>query len=160
MGPVAVDSIMKRAIISAIIAISILPLTAAVSADAHSAAGPLITVYKDPNCGCCKAWIAYLEKRGFRVDAHDTDNLADIKTKLGVPLKLAGCHTALIGGYIIEGHVPAEDITRLLAKKPKIAGLAVPGMPAGSPGMEGMSPRHYQVIAFTKNGRTSVFAAH
>jgi hypothetical protein len=121
---------------------------------------PTVVVYKDPNCGCCKKWVEYLAKLGYKMDVKDTDKLAELNTTLNVPESLVGCHTALVGGYIIEGHVPAEDIARLLATKPKIAGLSVPGMPAGSPGMEGPPPIHYQVIAFTKTGATSVFAKH
>jgi hypothetical protein len=121
---------------------------------------PTITVYKDPNCGCCKSWIEHLIKHGYRVDAKDTPNMADIKTGLGVPSGLTACHTGVVNGYLIEGHVPAEDIDRLLKQKPKIAGLAVPGMPAGSPGMDSQHPQKYQVIAFDKAGKTSVFASH
>ena len=136
------------------------PLTAASPPSAPPKPATLVTVYKDPGCGCCKAWVEYMRKHGYRVDVKDTGDLNQIKTNLGVPAALAGCHTALIGGYIIEGHVPAEDIARLLKQKPKIAGLAVPGMPAGSPGMEGSPPVHYQVIAFQRSGKTSVFANH
>ena len=120
---------------------------------------PTITVYKDPACGCCKNWIEYLGKHGYQVDAKDSPDMESIKHSLGVPDKLASCHTAVVNGYLIEGHVSAEDIDRLLAQKPKIAGIAVPGMPAGSPGMSG-GPTHYSVMAFDKNGKTSVFTTH
>jgi hypothetical protein len=121
---------------------------------------PVITVYKDPSCGCCKNWIAHLIKHGYRVDAKDSPNMTEIKRTLGVPTGLTACHTAMVNGYLIEGHVPAADIDRLLAQKPKIAGLAVPGMPAGSPGMEGASAQRYQVLTFDKSGKTTVFAKH
>ena len=121
---------------------------------------PVITVYKDPSCGCCKNWIAHLIKHGYRVDAKDSPNMTEIKRTLGVPTGLTACHTALVNGYLIEGHVPAADIDRLLAQKPKVAGLAVPGMPAGSPGMEGASAQRYQVLTFDKSGKTTVFASH
>ena len=121
---------------------------------------PVITVYKDPSCGCCKNWIAHLIKHGYRVDAKDTPNMTEIKRTLGVPTGLTACHTAMVNGYLIEGHVPAADIDRLLAQKPKVAGLAVPGMPAGSPGMEGASAQRYQVLTFDKSGKTTVFANH
>jgi hypothetical protein len=121
---------------------------------------PVITVYKDPSCGCCKNWIAHLIKHGYRVDAKDSPNMSEIKRTLGVPTGLTACHTAMVNGYLIEGHVPAADIDRLLAQKPKIAGLAVPGMPAGSPGMEGEGAQHYQVLTFDKSGKTTVFASH
>lgn len=121
---------------------------------------PVITVYKDPSCGCCKNWIAHLIKHGYRVDAKDSPNMTEIKSTLGVPTGLTACHTAMVNGYLIEGHVPAADIDRLLAQKPKIAGLAVPGMPAGSPGMEGAGVQRYQVLTFNKSGKTTVFASH
>jgi hypothetical protein len=121
---------------------------------------PVITVYKDPSCGCCKSWIEHLVKHGYRVDAKDSPNMTEIKRTLGVPTGLTACHTAMVNGYLIEGHVPAADIDRLLVQKPKIAGLAVPGMPAGSPGMEGARSQRYQVFAFDKSGKTTVFASH
>ncbi|HMH86467.1 MAG TPA: DUF411 domain-containing protein [Gemmatimonadaceae bacterium] len=121
---------------------------------------PTITVYKDPSCGCCKKWIEHLVKHGYRVDAKDTPNMTEIKRTLGVPNALTACHTAVVNGYLIEGHVPAADIDRLLEQKPRIAGLAVPGMPAGSPGMEGMGTQRYQVLTFDKSGKTKVFASH
>ena len=125
-----------------------------------SAKKPIITVYKDPGCGCCKSWIEHLVKHGYRVDAKDSPDMPEIKTTLGVPTGLTACHTAIVNGYLIEGHVPAADIDRLLEQKPKIAGLAVPGMPTGSPGMEGGPPQRYQVLAFDKTGKTTVFASH
>lgn len=141
------------------LALVLLPIKAAAPAT-RVAASPLVTVYKDPDCGCCKAWVEYLRKHGFRVDAKDTRDLDQINANLGVPGSLVSCHTAMVGGYIIEGHVPAGDIQRLLKQKPKIAGLAVPGMPAGSPGMDGSPSVHYQVIAFERSGKTHVFANH
>jgi hypothetical protein len=121
---------------------------------------PTITVYKDPNCGCCKAWIAHLQKAGYTVDAKDSPNMGEIKRSLGVPEALTSCHTAVVNGYLIEGHVSPEEIDRLLAQKPTIAGLAVPGMPMGSPGMDGGAKQHYQVLSFDKAGKTKVFASH
>ena len=121
---------------------------------------PTITVYKDPNCGCCKNWIEHLRKHGFTVDAKDTPDMNTIKATLGVPGALTSCHTAVVEGYLIEGHVPASDIDRLLASKPKVKGLAVPGMPMGSPGMEGGAKQHYQVLTFDKAGKTKVFASY
>jgi hypothetical protein len=127
---------------------------------ANDAKKPTITVYKDPSCGCCKKWIEHLQSHGYRVDAKDSPDMADIKRSLGVPDGLTACHTAVVNGYLIEGHVPAEDIDRLLKQKPTIAGLAVPGMPMGSPGMSGPRAEHYRVIAFDKKGKQSVFASH
>ena len=121
---------------------------------------PTITVYKDPGCGCCKSWIEHLIKHGYRVDAKDTPAMTEVKRTLGVPDALTSCHTAVVNGYLIEGHVPAADIARLLKEKPKVAGLAVPGMPMGSPGMEGPRQQHYQVLSFDKNGKTRIFASY
>jgi len=121
---------------------------------------PTITVYKDPGCGCCKNWIEHLIKHGYRVDAKDTPGMTEVKRTLGVPDRLSACHTAVVNGYFIEGHVPASDIARLLREKPKVAGLAVPGMPMGSPGMEGPRAQHYQVLSFDKAGKTKVFASY
>jgi hypothetical protein len=121
---------------------------------------PTITVYKDPNCGCCRNWIAYLEKNGYTVDAKDSPNMVEIKRSLGVPEGLTACHTAVVNGYLIEGHVSAEDIDKLLAQRPTVAGLAVPGMPMGSPGMGAPTGAHYQVLSFDKTGKTKVFATH
>ena len=121
---------------------------------------PTITVYKDPGCGCCKSWIEHLIKHGYRVDAKDTPDMTGIKRGLGVPDGLSACHTAVVNGYLIEGHVPAADIARLLKEKPKVAGLAVPGMPMGSPGMEGPRTQHYTVLSFDKSGKTKVFASY
>ena len=130
------------------------------SSTGAAAKKPTITVYKDPSCGCCKSWIAHLIKHGYRVDAKDTPEMTGIKRSLGVPDGLTACHTAIVNGYLIEGHVPAADIARLLEEKPKVAGLAVPGMPMGSPGMEGPRTQHYQVLSFDKAGKTKVFASY
>ena len=119
-----------------------------------------ITVYKSPTCGCCRKWIEHLESNGFAVKAIDRDDMASIKTEQGVAPALQSCHTGTIAGYTIEGHVPASDIRRLLAERPKIAGLAVPGMPMGSPGMEGPTSQPFQVTSFTKKGATATFAQH
>jgi hypothetical protein len=121
---------------------------------------PIITVYKDPGCGCCKSWIEHLLKHGYRVDAKDTPDMIGIKRTLGIPDRLGACHTAIVNGYLIEGHVPAADIARLLKEKPKVTGLAVPGMPMGSPGMEGPRTEHYQVLSFDQAGKTKIFARY
>ena len=122
-----------------------------------------VQVWKDPNCGCCKDWIAHLEKSGFRVNAVDQGNGA-ARARLGMPQKFGSCHTALIQGYVIEGHVPATDIQRLLKEKPQALGLAVPGMPIGSPGMDGpvYGGRRdaYQVLLVGKDGSAQVFSSH
>ena len=124
-------------------------------------AQPQMTVFKDPNCGCCKAWVEYVRKHGFTVTTKDTSDLTAIKQSARVPANHRSCHTAFVNGYVIEGHVPIEDIKRLLAEKPKVAGLAVGGMPIGSPGMEvGNRKDAYDVVAFTRDGTTRVFAKH
>ena len=118
-----------------------------------------ITVYKSPTCGCCTKWVDHLTASGFKVTAHDTTDMASVKTSLGVPDGMASCHTAVVNGYVVEGHVPAADIRRLLEEKPAVTGLAVPGMPMGSPGMEGTRTDKYDVLAFGK-GKAAVFARH
>jgi hypothetical protein len=115
-------------------------------------------VYKSATCGCCNGWIKHMQQNGFTTEAHNSTNLQQVKNKMGVPSRLASCHTAMIGGYIIEGHVPADVIARLLKEKPAIKGLAVPGMPMGSPGMEGPRKDPYNVVAFDEKGNTSVYA--
>ena len=140
-----------------------LPLGAAVSANNPDHRAPVaITVYKNAQCGCCRGWVEHLRKEGFQVTAKDVDDLAAIKTKLGVPGSLSSCHTAVIGPYVVEGHVPAGDIRKLLAEKPKVAGIGVPGMPVGSPGMEmpGFPADKYDVMTFAKDGKQRVFASH
>jgi hypothetical protein len=119
-----------------------------------------IAVYKSPTCGCCSKWVRHLEANGFSVKAYDVQDVNAYKDRHGVPVPLGACHTAVIDGYVIEGHVPAADIKRLLAERPKIKGLAVPGMPAGSPGMEGPHSETYEVLSFDAAGDTTVFARH
>jgi hypothetical protein len=118
-----------------------------------------ITVYKTPTCGCCKEWVAHLTKNGFALTVHDLPDLTQTKLSLGVPQALESCHTAVVGRYVVEGHVPAEVIRKLVSDSPNsIAGLAVPGMVQGSPGMEGGRKEPYDVVAFTREGKTSVYA--
>ena len=121
-----------------------------------------IAVVKDPGCGCCANWIAQLEKAGFKATVTESRDIDSIKDSKGVPKTARSCHTGTVGGYVIEGHVPVADIRRLLKEKPALAGLAVPGMPAGSPGMEVPSGQvdPYETIAFDKTGKTRVFASH
>lgn len=116
-----------------------------------------MTVYKSPTCGCCGAWVDHVRAAGFAVTVKDVDDLAPIKLMAGVPQPLQSCHTASIGGYVVEGHVPADVIERFLAERPQARGLAVPGMPVGSPGMEGPNPRPYQVLSFDSAGGTAVY---
>lgn len=120
-----------------------------------------ITVFRSPNCGCCGLWMEHLEAAGFQVNDNVTENLEVVKQQYDIPENLATCHTASVAGYVIEGHVPAEDIQRLLAEKPAVAGLAVPGMPIGSPGMEsGGYVEPYTVFSFTEDNNTATFVEH
>lgn len=142
-------------------------LTALVSAPAWAArpaaASPLVEVWKSPTCGCCKDWITHMESHGFTVKVNDTGNTA-VRKRLKVADKYGSCHTALVGGYAIEGHVPARDVQRLLRERPAAVGLAVPGMPIGSPGMDGPEYGHqkdpYDVLLLRADGSAAVFASH
>lgn len=130
-----------------------------VLADSMAAPVPM-TVYKDPNCGCCAQWVAHVRQAGFAVTVRDTSDMSTVKAAMSVPEALGSCHTARVGSYTIEGHVPADVIKQLLAEKPVARGLAVPGMPMGSPGMEqGGRKDRYDVLLFDKAGRTRVFAS-
>ncbi len=118
-----------------------------------------MVVYKSPTCGCCKKWVEHMRKNGFDVKVREQHNVAPVKDKLGVPKRLRSCHTAKVGGYVVEGHVPADVVKRLLEEKPEVVGIAVPGMPMGSPGMEGFRKDPYDIITFSSTGRMSVFAS-
>ena len=124
-------------------------------------AGGTISVYKTPTCGCCQEWVTHLEANGFEVSTHDMADLRSIKSMAGVQPQHASCHTALVDGYVVEGHVPATDIERLLKERPDIVGISVPGMPIGSPGMEHGDRRdNFAVITLEKDGSTNVFSLH
>jgi hypothetical protein len=120
---------------------------------------PEVVVYKTETCGCCSKWVTHMENAGFKVIAHDVNDLNSIKQQAGLTPGLASCHTALIDGYVVEGHVPASDIKRMLVQRPEILGLTAPGMPQASPGMqpEGIAPKGYDVLTFDKEGNTAVF---
>lgn len=134
----------------------------AVATIASAATVPTVVVNKTPTCGCCGAWVKHLQAAGFAVQVNDLENLAPIKERVGVPFGMGSCHTAEVEGYFLEGHVPADDIKRLLRERPQAKGLTVPGMPAGSPGMEVPSGRvdRYDVLLVGKDGKTAVFATH
>jgi hypothetical protein len=122
-----------------------------------------LVVYKTPYCGCCKGWVAHMTRAGFTPTINELEDLAPVRARYGVPFKLSSCHTGVIGGYVIEGHVPPEDVTRLLREKPKALGLTVPGMPIGSPGMEvpnRPAERFQTLLLLDRSGRTQVFATH
>ena len=122
--------------------------------------GPTMMVYQNPACGCCGQWAAHLERAGFDVTVEKTAELNRIKEREGIGPEIAGCHTAMVDGYIVEGHVPIDAIERLLAERPDVVGIAVPGMPVGSLGMEGPNPQPYDVLTFDANGNTEVFASY
>ena len=132
---------------------------ALVSMRALSAA-PAVSVFKLTDCGCCDLWAEHLRKNGFAVSVRAVPDLTPVRVKYGIPNIFGTCHTALVEGYAIEGHVPAADIQRLLRSKLKVAGLAVPGMPAGSPGMEGPRGEPYDVLTFDRNGATQIYARY
>jgi hypothetical protein len=143
-------SMTRRAVVTALSGAAILASLAP-----SPAQSPKIVVNRDPTCGCCSGWVEHLRKSGFAAEVVESTDMNRVKTRLGVPQALAACHTAEIEGYVIEGHVPASAIRRLLAEKPRAKGLAVPGMPAGSPGMEvdGAAPETYSVILFGPSGQ-------
>jgi hypothetical protein len=121
-----------------------------------------VVMYKSPTCGCCAKWAVHMNANDFAVEERPTEELYQIKEENGITRQLASCHTALVGGYVVEGHVPAEDVKRLLAEKPDAIGITVPGMPIGSPGMEveGREADNYDVLLINKDGSTSVWASH
>ncbi len=121
----------------------------------HAAEAPSIEVYRDPNCGCCSAWVEHLQANGFTVNEHIEQDMSAVKQRLGVPPRLASCHTGVINGQFVEGHVPARDVLGL-KQRPELAGLAVPGMPHGSPGMETGRQDSYEVIGLDRQGQESV----
>ncbi len=144
----------------AIIILLIIPVVFVYNYQINSS-GPSITVYKSPTCECCNKWISHLEKNGFKVKANNTRRLNNIKEQYGIRSEYSSCHTAVIGKYFVEGHVPAKSIERLLKEKPDIKGITVPGMPIGSPGMEvGNRKQNYNVIAVKSDGSLGVYDSY
>jgi hypothetical protein len=140
---------------------TLLTILAMTTAFASDAIVKDILVYKNPECGCCNKWVRYLEDQGYNVTVEQTRNVLEVKQRLGVPEKLAACHTAVIDGYVVEGHITHRDIKRLLLLRPEVTGISVPGMPIGTPGMErGNSKQPYDVISFDEQGNTELFVAH
>ena len=133
---------------------------AVVAAPLAHAASPVIEVYKTASCGCCTAWVDHLKSNGFNVVAHNVEDPGSIRARFGIAEKYGSCHTGVVNGYAIEGHVPADSIKKLLKEKPKASGLAVPGMPMGSPGMEGHPKDAYDVLLVDKKGNASTFTSH
>lgn len=133
--------------------------TAWLLAPSEVKAGEMV-VYRSPTCGCCGKWAKHMQDHGYTVHIRNVDDLVAEKDKVGVPEDLQSCHTAIIDGYVIEGHVPAREVTRLLKERPKAAGISVPGMPIGSPGMEGGEPERYNVVLFDRAGKRKLFARY
>jgi hypothetical protein len=144
----------------AILCVLALALAVTLTARAQAPAAPKMTVYKSPTCGCCAKWVAHMRNAGFDLTVNDVPNVGEIKAQHHVPADAQSCHTALVGGYVIEGHVPADVVKQLLKEKPAVVGLAVPGMPVGSPGMESADAdkQAYNVLSFDKAGKTQVYA--
>jgi hypothetical protein len=132
------------------------------AASAQRPAATMVQVYKSPTCGCCSQWMEHLRQHGFSVQSTDLEDVTAIKAKHGVPKQVQSCHTALVGGYVVDGHVPAADVQRMLKERPAIVGIGVAGMPIGSPGMEvpGVKPQAYSVMAFDKQGKSEIYATH
>lgn len=121
---------------------------------------PTVEVFKSPSCGCCGKWVEHMKANGFRVVTHETNDVAPHKQRLGVPVGMGSCHTAEVGGYLIEGHVPAADVKRLLAEKPNAKGLVSPGMPQSAPGMDIPGKQPYEILLVRPDGSTSTYAKH
>ena len=138
--------------------LTLFALGAAVNLPASAA--DAVDVYKSPYCGCCEKWVEHLQQAGFAVRTHDVNDVPAARQRLGMPERLGSCHTAKVAGYVVEGHVPAADIQRLLKEKPKAIGLAVPSIPPGSPGMESPKPVPYNTLLVQAGGATTVFAKH
>ncbi|MBD1919257.1 MULTISPECIES: DUF411 domain-containing protein [Cyanophyceae] len=152
----------RRGLIAKLLAVGMMVAIALLGSPiAQAQAATELTVYRSPSCNCCGHWVDHMQAAGFTVESVVTDDMDAIKDQYGVPEALASCHTALIEGYVIEGHVPASDVQRLLSEQPDVLGIAAPGMPVGSPGMEtGDRVDPYTVVSFAANGDTATFAEH
>lgn len=139
---------------------SLLSLLLIAGGTAWAQSATQIEVFKSPYCGCCEKWVEHMEKNGFKVSAHNVNDVPAARKNLGMPDRFGSCHTAKIGGYVVEGHVPAADVQRLLKEKPKAIGLAAPGMPQGSPGMETATPVPYETLLIQADGSARLFAKH
>lgn len=138
----------------------LLALALAASGAARAEAPVRVEAFKSPYCGCCQKWVEHMRKNGFEIVAKDVDDVPAVRKGLGMPDRYGSCHTAKVGGYVIEGHVPAEDVRRLLRERPRAVGLSAPGMPQGSPGMETSTPQAYDTLLVRANGGHEVFAKH
>lgn len=134
---------------------------AALGIGTAAADGDEVVMYKDPNCGCCAKWAEHMRDHGFAVKEISTREMSLVKSEAGVPRELGSCHTATVQGYVVEGHVPASDVRRLLTERPAVVGISAPGMPLGSPGMEGpYEAERYDVVSFDKGGRVEIYSSH
>lgn len=162
MNDSRIPSPRRRAVLGGALVFAAGPLLAA-TAYAAPAAGPLVEVWKNPSCGCCGDWIRHMERAGFKVQVHETGNTS-MRAKLGIPAELGSCHTAKVGGYALEGHVPVREVQRLLKEKPDAVGIAVPGMPIGAPGMDGPDyggrKDAYDVLLVMRDGRTRTYQSY
>lgn len=138
-------------------AFGVVGLSASIRSPLPPPAPTVITVYKSPSCGCCGLWVDYLKENGYQVKVVDLDDLSEVKSASGVPRSVQTCHTAVVDGYVVEGHVPVDALRKLLSERPKIAGIGVPGMPIGSPGMPGSPVQRYDVVSWDKSGKTAVY---
>ena len=145
----------RRAVLAQL---GVLALTGVLPRTVRAAADPVITVYKSRSCGCCANWVRHMTAAGFKVNAIDTDDVDAVKAQMGIRPQYASCHTGVIGKYVVEGHVPADLVKKLLKEQPVALGLAVPGMPVGSPGMEQGPAEHYDVMLLARDGSAKVFA--
>jgi len=154
----------RRHALRILAAIGAAPLAAALAPRAQAQALPGVEVFKHPSCGCCGDWVKHLESNGFKVKVVTVDDMPAARARLGMPAKYGSCHTAKVGGYLVEGHVPAQDVKRLLRDKPNAVGIAVPGMPIGSPGMDGPVykglQQPYEVLLVQADGSARVFASY
>jgi hypothetical protein len=138
----------------------LIPLLLAVAAPSYAADAPPVEVWKSPYCSCCGKWVEHMRSAGFQVRVHASNDLMASRAATGMPARYGACHSAKVGGYAVEGHVPAADVQRLLAERPRAAGIAVPSMPPGSPGMEGSGQAAYDTLVVGKDGSATVFARH
>ncbi len=154
------NSVLKQLLLAAGVMLSAM-CASAYAEEIKRNIGQEVTVYKSPTCGCCQGWVDYLETQGFEVTSHDVDDVDSIKAQHGLTdPHLKSCHTAIVDGYVVEGHVPANDIWRLLAERPDVVGLTAPGMPQMSPGMFSIEPKDYDVLSFDAQGSTRVYSRY
>lgn len=153
---------MVKRVLAVVLVTAAVSMSGATLAQRQAPPGPTVQVYKTPTCGCCANWVKHLQANGFATQVMDLASLDEVKAKHNVPGPAQSCHTATVDGYVLEGHVPAADVRRLLKERPAVLGLAVPGMPVGSPGMEvpNAKPMPYSVMSFDRRGQLTVYSSH